>query len=192
MKKYQVCIEGTCPLLQHKFGMVAQVEAAQQVKMVSGQRDFSGEWKNTCYLLGNEIVQPAEHIWQAMVRAGVNFVIKGRGRKTYKDMISRAVIVEPDLISFGIILPEEITTDPSLPVYVDIRPVRIQRARVMRERLALRKGWQLSFELLCLDDQLPTEVLQAILTYAGESIGIGDYRPRFGRFRVVQFQESGT
>lgn len=190
MKKYQVCIEGTCPLLQHRFGIQAQTEAAQQVKMVSGQRDFSGEWKNTCYLLNNEIVQPAEHIWQSMVRSAVNFRIKGKGRKTYKDMISRAVIVEPDLVSFGITLPEEITTDPSQPVYIDIRPVRIQRARVMRERLALRKGWQLSFEILCLDDQLPTEVLQAILTYSGESIGIGDYRPRFGRFRVVQFQES--
>lgn len=189
MKKYSCTIEGVCPSLQHKFGVQAQTEAAQTVKMVSGQRDFSGEWRDTCYLLGNEIVQPAEHIWQSMVRSAVNFRIKGKGRKTYKDMVSRAVIVEPDLIPFGIELPEEITTDPSQPVYVDIRPVRIQRARVMRERLALRKGWKLSFELLCLDDQFPTEVLQSILGYAGTSIGIGDYRPRFGRFRLVSFEE---
>ena len=190
MKKYSVTIEGIAPILQHRFGVQAQTEAAQTVKMVSGQRDFSGEWLSTCYLLDGAVVQPAEHIWQAMVRAAVNFVIKGRGRKTYKDLVSSATIIEPDLIPFGITLPDEVTTDPSQSVYVDVRPVRIQRARILRERLALSKGWQLSFEIICFDDQLPVEVLQAILTYAGEAIGIGDYRPRFGRFRVVSFVEA--
>jgi len=189
VQKYNVTIEGVAPLLQHKFGVEAQTELADQVKQHSGQKDYSGEWLDTAYLLGNEIYPPAEHIWQAMIRAGVNFRIKGKGRKTYKDLISCAVIVEPDLIPHGLELPEEMTTDPSQPVYVDKRPVRIQRARVLRERLALSKGWKLAFEMLITDDQLQKEVIKAILDYAGQYVGIGDFRPKFGRFIVTEFNE---
>jgi len=189
MRKYSVTIEGVAPLLQHKFGIVAQTELANAVKQHSGQRDYSEEWRETAYLLDNEIVQPAEHIWQAMIRAAINFKIKGRGKKTYKDLISSTVIIEPDLIPYGISLPQEITTDPSQLVYIDVRPVRVQRARILRERLALQKGWSLSFDIFISDDQLPKEAVKAILDYAGQCIGIGDYRPRFGRFIVTKFEE---
>jgi hypothetical protein len=33
-------------------------------------------------------------------------------------------------------------------------------------------------------------VLNSILVKAGESVGIGDYRPRFGRFIVTRFEKS--
>lgn len=190
MQKYSVVIEGVAPLLQHKFGIAAQTELADTVKQHSGQRQYSGEWLDTAYILDSQIVQPAEHIWQSMVRAAVNFKIKGRGHKTYKDMISSAVIIEPDLIPHGLNLPQQITNDPSQQVYIDVRPVRVQRARVLRERLALRKGWRLAFDILVYDDQLPKEVTKAILDHAGDRIGIGDYRPRFGRFIVTKFEQA--
>lgn len=190
MQKYNVTIEGIAPLLQHKFGIEAQTESESQIKQQSGQRDYSGEWLATAYLDDEQIIQPAEHIWRSMVKAAVNFKIKGRRGKTYKDMVMSCIVIEPDLISHGQALPKTISTDPSEPVYVDKRPVRVQRARVMRERLALRKGWKLNFELLVLDDQFPKEVVKAILDNAGERVGIGDYRPRFGRFIVTKFNEA--
>ena len=190
MQAYNVVIEGTRALLQHKFGVQAQTAAAATVKKQSGQVDYSEEWKTTCYLLNNEIVQPAEHIWRSMVKAAVSFKIKGKRGKTYKDLVTSAVYIEPDLIPYGLELPEDIDEDSSKPIYIDVRPVRIQRARVLRQRLAVRKGWRLSFELQCLDDQLQKEVLKAILDEAGRCVGIGDYRPRFGLFIVTQFDEA--
>ncbi len=190
MQEYSVSIEGTRALLQHKFGVQAQATAAATVKKQSGQIDFSEEWRTTCYLLNNEIVQPAEHIWRSMVKAAVSFKIKGKRGKTYKDLVTSAVYIEPDLILYGLELPEGIDDDPSKPVYIDIRPVRIQRARVLRQRLAIRKGWRLNFTLQCLDDQLQKEVIKAILDEAGQCVGIGDYRPRFGLYMVTQFDEA--
>jgi len=36
---------------------------------------------------------------------------------------------------------------------------------------------------------MPIDTMQQIMTEAGLRVGIGDYRPRFGRFRVVRFEE---
>ena len=190
MQRYTVTIEGIAPLLQHKLGVATQTDLASKVKQRAGQPDFTGEWRDTCYLLGDEIVQPAEHIWRAMVKAASNFKIKGKRGKTFKDLVMSAVVIEPDLIPHGRKLPEDIDYDPSKPVYIDVRPVRVQRSRVLRERLALAKGWKLSFDILVFEDDFPKETLQAILAYAGQYIGIGDYRPKFGRFMITKFEEA--
>jgi hypothetical protein len=39
-----------------------------------------------------------------------------------------------------------------------------------------------------LDEQLPVSAIKEILDYAGK-VGLGDYRPRFGRFIVTEFKE---
>jgi len=39
-----------------------------------------------------------------------------------------------------------------------------------------------------LDDQISVDTVQEVLALAGKTVGIGDYRPRFGRFRVSQFE----
>jgi len=195
MKQYAVTIQGTTVLLQHRFGPQAQTELADQVKRVAGQRDFTGEWIDSAYLLDGKVVHPAEHIYQAMIRAASNFRIKGRGKKTYEDLVSSAVIIEPDLIPFEgpieLPSPEEIpigAPKEGCPVFVDIRPVRIQKSRVLRERLGIAPGWRLSFNLTVTEEDFPPEAIKAILDYAGQFIGIGDYRPRFGRFMVIRFE----
>jgi hypothetical protein len=47
--------------------------------------------------------------------------------------------------------------------------------------------WSLKFELVCIDDRATANDIKEILEYAGTYIGIGDYRPRYGRFEVTDF-----
>jgi hypothetical protein len=47
----------------------------------------------------------------------------------------------------------------------------------------------LRFTINILEEQLPVEAVRKILEYAGRYVGIGDFRPRFGRFEVIEFQE---
>ena len=127
-----------------------------------------------------------------MVRASVNFKIKGKRGKTYKDLVRASVYVEPELIPFmrdgePITVPEKPTHNPNESFYVDVRPVIVARARVLRSRGAVGKGWKLEFALQVIDDQLGLDVLQQILEEAGRTVGVGDFRPRFGRFRVERF-----
>lgn len=174
MKVY-VTIKGICPLLQHRF---TTPEEDPKWTEQSGLRDYSKDVQKALYAdEKGEPYQPADHIWSSMVKAAVNFKIPGKGKKTYKDLIKCALFIHPDAIPHKIKEWE-----------VDRRPVVIQRARIIRERPRFDK-WELSFEVDVIDEQLPVEVVRKILEYAGNYVGIGDYRPRFGRFMVTEFKE---
>ena len=122
-----------------------------------------------------------------MIKAAVSFKIQGKGRKTYKDLFQSAVFVTPEEILHGLEVPEELDTDGDKQLYLDVRPVVIQRSRIVRMRPAFKPGWKLDFTIEVIDDTIHPEVVNDVLTLAGKTVGIGDYRPRFGRFMVTQF-----
>lgn len=68
--------------------------------------------------------------------------------------------------------------------YVSMVPVKVGQARIMRCRPIFR-SWELTFSL----DYLPSVVnksnIEEWLVTAGQICGIGDRRPRYGRFEVL-------
>jgi len=175
MKRFQVTIKGVSPLLQHRY---STPEEDPKWKEQVGLKDYSKEVLLSLYTDENgNPCQPADHIWRALVKAAVNFKIPGRGKKTYKDLIQSALFIFPDMI------PHKIREWK-----IDRRPVVIQRQRIVRERPRF-DDWELSFEMEITDSQLPIEVARRLLEYAGNYVGIGDFRPRFGRFMVTEFKE---
>lgn len=61
--------------------------------------------------------------------------------------------------------------------------VGVQRAKTLRTRPRFDK-WSLSFSIQYDDKWLEREQIIRCMTRAGERIGLGDYRPRFGRFNT--------
>ena len=174
MAKVNVTIQGVAPLLQHRYKSEKEETPVIRAK---GKRDYSGEAEEALYRDERGVIyQPSEHILGALTKAAVDFKITGRGKKTYKDLVKSAIIVFPDAIPHK---NQEWT--------VDRRPVVIQRNRIMRERPKFDK-WELSFVIEILDEQFPIEALKQILDQSGK-VGIGDYRPRFGRYIVTEFKE---
>lgn len=174
MKSINVKIKGIVPLLQNRF--IGEVEESASQR--SGVVDRSEEWRDALYFdeeIG--IYEPAEHIWGSMIKAAVNFQIPGKGKKTYKDLMKSAIIIDPNKIPLGKKEPDEI----------DKRPVVIRGSRILRQRPMMKEGWELSFAINLLDEQLQPDVVKVILEHAGKYVGIGDYRPRFGRFEVTKF-----
>ena len=174
MATVKVTIKGVVPLLQHRY---PSEKEETKIMKVRGARDYSKEAELALYRdeVGT-IYQPAEHILGALIKAAVDFKITGRGKKTYKDLIKSAIVISPDAI------PHK-----NKKWEVDRRMVVIQRSRIMRERPRF-DNWELSFEIETLDEQLPLSALKEILDQAGK-VGIGDFRPRFGRFIVTEFKE---
>ena len=174
MAKIDVTIKGIAPLLQHRYKIEEEESATIKVK---GKRDYSGETESSLYRDENGIIyQPSEHILGAMTKAAVDFKITGRGRKTYRDLVKSSVIIFPEAI------PHK-----NQNYIIDRRPVVIQRSRVMRQRPKFEE-WELSFTIELLDEQFSVSALKDIIDQAGK-VGIGDYRPRFGRFIVTEFKE---
>ncbi len=177
MKKIEVEITGIAPLLQHRFATEEHGEnTSKSKKKVYVPKDEAEKclYKNA----QGEIYQPAEHIFQSMVRAAVDF--KFEKKRTYKDVITSGIVVQP----------EEIPLITDCQYEIDARGAVIQRARVIRWRPRFNK-WSLKFTIDILDDDniaIPT--LKEILERAGTTKGIGDYRPRFGRFMVTAFKEA--
>lgn len=185
-------ITGIAPLLQHRFPMPDLATMSKGGQQVTGAKDYTEEWREYFYANSEgEIFQPASHIEGAMIRAAVNFKIQGKGRKTYRDLFRAAVFVTPDEIPHnGFTVPDELDTDADKPLYLDMRPVVVQRARVVRIRPAFKAGWELEFTIEVIDDQIAPELVHDVLALAGKTSGIGDHRPRFGRFSVTRFEVS--
>ena len=188
MVRVSVSIEGVAPgLLHHRFPEVVMAGLMNPVKL-SGKAKATAEQEAELAAYRMEtggLCQPAEHIYSAMVRAASSFQVQGRGKMTYKDPVKGALLVEPEPI-IALLTP---AGKPIDKYEIDARPARIQRARVMRHRPCLRE-WRLDFKLLILEEEtLPAEVANAILVKAGQTIGIGDYRPRFGRFVVRKWEQ---
>ena len=73
--------------------------------------------------------------------------------------------------------------------YLDRRRVQVQRNGITRVRPAMRKGWKVNFLLQILTPEyIDQTFLNEVLSSAGRLIGVGDFRPTFGRFQVTSFK----
>lgn len=188
MYTVDVKVQGVSPLMQHRFPIPELDEMSKGGTRSTGAKDYTQEWREYFYeTKGGMIYQPASHFEACMVKSAVNFKITGKGRKTYKDLFRAAVFVTPDQISHDTAVPESLDTDADKPLYLDVRPVVIQRSRVVRIRPTFSPGWNLEFQIEVIDDQIAPELVKDVLDLAGKTVGIGDFRPRFGRFMVTGF-----
>jgi hypothetical protein len=62
-------------------------------------------------------------------------------------------------------------------------------ALVLVRRPALKEGWSIVFRLAVLDN-INDEQLKTALEHAGLLVGLGSWRPRYGRFRVTEWKVS--
>lgn len=178
MQKIDVRIAGIAPLLQHRRPFPEE-ELENKPEPRSGIPDWEQEAETSKYQLDDGMLyQPADHLHASMVKAAVNFQIPGKGKKTFKDLTNAAVVVEPDAI------PHELQE-----TVVDKRWVVVNRARVLRYRPKFEE-WALEFSISVLDEQYPAVVVRDVLDWAGKYVGIGDFRPRFGRFQVTHWDVS--
>lgn len=183
-----VTIKGDAPLLQHRFPVPDLVSMTKGGTKQTGAKDYTEEWREHLYVSKGQVYQPAVHIEASLVKAAVNFKITGKRGKTYKDLFRAAVFVTPEEILHNVKAPKKLDTDADKPFYLDMRPVVVQRARIVRIRPAFKTGWELDFQIQVIDDQINETLLQDVLTLSGKSVGIGDFRPKFGRFSVVKFK----
>lgn len=68
--------------------------------------------------------------------------------------------------------------------------VQIQRAGITRVRPAFKAGWSTSVDLqVLLPEYIPQDVLLDTVVNAGRLVGVGDFRPTYGRFAVTRFEK---
>lgn len=165
----RVRIEGVAPLMQRRFsaGPIGPAETRPN----QGAEDPLAQADASLYRGDDGVIyQPAVHIERALEEAGAQMGLPTRG----------ALFVQPDRIRHE-----------GQKYIVDARPVTEGGARVMRYR-ARFDGWGLHFEIVLLNGRLTEAAVRGLLDHAGRYVGIGEYRPRLGRFVVTAWEIAGT
>ncbi len=68
--------------------------------------------------------------------------------------------------------------------FVFSKGARVGQSRVVRTRVRFPTGWSVSFQVEVLAEGVTKQQLEQAITDAGLYEGIGDWRPRYGRFVV--------
>ena len=178
--KFNVTIRGIAPLLMHRF----DPSALTKVKKPSADKQLTDKEKVAMaepylYVEKGKLVQPSSHVEGAMIKAATEIRLAGAGKKTYKDHVKSSCFVYPERIDHK---QQKWTVDERSIVNQTTRG----RSMCYRPRL---DDWELSFELEVLDSRADAAAIREVLTIAGLRQGLGAYRPRFGRFEVVSFEE---
>lgn len=163
--KIEAKIRGTSDYLQNRRSLPGEVLDGTILDLAYIDQELG------CYI-------PAEQIRACLVKSAVNFIHTKLPKKTYKNLVNATVDVEPGKIPLG-------RGDCD---YVHKEYLRRGRAPVLVERPAFKKGWEVEFNLVVSQDEISPDRLEEILEYAGQLVGIGDWRPRFGRFEIIEFK----
>jgi len=174
----QVHVRGTSDLLFHRWSCDENEEGNRKRK---GSKKFPEPDTFLYRDEKNEICIPSEHFRQAVIHAAKYRKDPRSSRKSLRDVCQAGIICEePQLIPLG----------KDKPDYYHKCRVNIQRNSITRIRPAFLKGWEckIVFTIL-LSEYISEELFNEILIDAGRLCGVGDFRPTYGRFQVIQFKK---
>ena len=172
-------ITGVADLLFHRWNCDA-IEA--KAKAVKGSKEKKTDDIES-YVFRNDggyLCIPGEYFRQAMINAAKFLQDPRSPRKSAMDLFKSAVFSTSPLCSLGVKEWD----------YEDRRRVMVMRAGITRIRPALKAGWKCTATFqINLPEYVPQELFLQTLNEAGRLIGVGDFRPTFGRFVVTNFMK---
>ena len=171
-------VVGTANILFHRWNSEAVDERAKAAKNSKAKKEDNTE--SYVYRLDSgEVALPGEYLRQSIINAAKFRQDPRSPRKSAMDLYKAGVVCLTALAGLG-------TNDWD---YEDRRRVVIQRAGVNRTRPAMKAGWTATFDLLVnLPEYISPADLNDVLATAGRLIGVGDFRPTYGRFQVTRFE----
>lgn len=185
MRTVELTIEGISPMLMHSDRTANPLNPhAKALKAITGKRKKTDddhyeiarlEFIASCYHNSKWHIPSAN--FEAMLLASAKHFKLGT-------TIKQALLV-PDDGSF------EFEDDKMKPAdlfivdeYVDQRTVKVGQAKTVRTRPIFNK-WKSTFTCWLDTDKMNVEQLIQIVENAGSYIGLGDYRPRYGKFTLT-------
>lgn len=182
MGKINVKIKGTSPLLMHRLN---PDDLKQKTRKRGQEYDSKKDAQKAAYIdkIGKkkQLYIPAEAIYGMIMATAKQYRSR---RASLRNILAGAIRIDPMKIPLGHCNYE-----------VDVRPVVVQRQRVLRSRARL-DDWAVEFSVLYNENIMTDELkasLKTVLEDGGNRIGLLDFRPQrggwFGTFEVTEFRE---
>ena len=174
----KVVIKGSADFLFHRWNCEAVEAKGKAAKNSAAKKTDDLE----SYVYRNEegyLCVPGEYLRQSIIHAAKFRQDPRSPRKSAMDLYKAGVVSLTNLASLG-------TKEWD---YEDRRRVVIQRAGVNRVRPAMRVGWQVEFDLMVMTPEyISATDMNDVISTAGRLIGVGNFRPTYGRFQIVGFK----
>lgn len=187
MQTMKTTWEGIRPLVLHN-GILADPThpIVRSIKELTSKKKKSDadheriarlEWEGSLYL-GNkgQLVIPSDNLERAIQ-------LGAQKNKLGKD-VAAAVFCQEAEVNIEYKGPKSLDAMYNDPAFVLRKGVKVGAARVMRVRPMLPVGWRLSFVLEFDETIISESNLAKAMIEAGTLVGLGDWRPKFGRFLV--------
>lgn len=178
-----IAVEGTAALLFHRWSNEDVAEKAKAAKGSRAKKTDNVEsyvWRDEA----NRICLPGEYVRQSIVHAAKFRQDPRSPRKSAMDLFKAGIAALVELAPIEGPEGERTTWD-----YLDERRVMVQRSAVTRQRPAFNAGWRVSLQLqVLLAEYIEPSMLHGVLIDAGRLIGVGDFRPTYGRYQVTSFK----
>lgn len=187
MEAVRVELRSVTPLLMHRYGGAKpSAEKAPRGKKTQAHIDaeYRKDWFGAAYWQDGTFHIPPEIVEAAVAEAAKDF----RLGKTFKkaiwvlDYFLPLRIYDSPEDTKGWQASGELESYYRAP-FIDIRGVRLGPSKIDRCR-PIFHNWGLSFTVRFDETQISADQLQRALT----SMAIGDFRPRYGRSKIVTFE----
>lgn len=172
-----VVIQGTADFLFHRWNVEAVAEKAAAAKGSKAKK--SDDIESYVYRLDSgELAVPGEYLRQSVIHAAKYRQDPRSPRKSAMDLFKAGIVALTPLATLG--------TDKWH--YEHKCRVLIQRNGITRVRPAMKAGWEVKIQLMVnLPEYISPQMLHETLSSAGKLVGVGDFRPTYGRFLVKSF-----
>jgi hypothetical protein len=177
-------IVGAAPLVMHSGALANPLSpASKELKKITKKRPKTDadieymsrvEWTGGLWLSHGHPCIPGEAIEAAFVQAA---------RKSRRGAIAKAGMISPGDWPIEYDGPRDLAALWEDESFRLVAGVRVGQARIMRTRPIFHR-WAATVTFEYLDDQLDESDVIDLLRIAGRLIGVGDWRPRYGRFEV--------
>ena len=173
-----ITIVGTADLLCHAWNSDSVEEKAAAAKGSKAKKTDDVE----SYVYRNDegaICIPGRYLRGALVGAAKFRQDPRSPRKSAVDLFKAGIVSLTQLASLG-------SSDWD---YLDKQRVVVNHGGINRTRPAFRAGWRAAFDVLvAIPEYISPEILRDVATNAGRLVGIGDFRPTYGRFAIDRFE----
>jgi len=185
MKKFQVKLSSLSPLMFNTFR--GQEEIPPERKLNLSSKD------------GRTVVLPASNIMGFLAskmvgRSCINTFVPPKERPERQAEVLASIAISPVEIPIqnggGPVTFDGTWSDT---VYMDERAAQASKtARVMARRPVIREPWSVEFTLIVSEgDYITADRIRDWFVDGGVQVGIGAFRPFFGRFAVEAWDEIG-
>lgn len=179
----QVRLQGTSDMLFHRWSCEAVAEKAASAKGSKAKK--TDDVNSFVYRTKDDMLAiPGVYLRQSILGAAKFKQDPRSPRKSAVDLFKAGLISTTDLAP--IMYEGKKVKNWS---YLHQARVLIQRNAITRSRPAFESGWQADFVLsVLLPEYISPDLLREVIEGAGKFVGLGDFRPTYGRFSIVKYE----